>query len=57
MGDVSDWAYEAMCWMTMNGVIQGMDDGTLAPGANATRVQIATMFMRFDAEMNQETGA
>ncbi len=46
-GDVSDWAYEAMCWMTMNGIIQGMDDGTLDPGANATRAQIATMFQRF----------
>ena len=45
--DVSEYAYEAMCWMTMNGVINGMDDGTLAPKANATRAQIAAMFMRF----------
>ena len=49
--DVSDYAYEALCWMTMNGVIRGMDDGTLAPGANATRAQIAAMFMRFDAAL------
>ncbi len=49
--DVSDYAYEALCWMTMNGVIQGMDDGTLAPGANATRAQIAAMFQRFDEAM------
>ena len=33
--------------MTMHKVIQGMDDGTLAPGDNAARAQIATMFMRF----------
>lgn len=46
-GNVSEYAYEAMCWMTMNGIITGMDDGTLAPGDNATRAQIATMFMRF----------
>ena len=52
-GDVSDWAYEAMCWMTMNGIIQGMDDGTLDPGANATRAQIATMFQRFDEALNK----
>ena len=44
---VSDWANEAMHWMTMHGIITGMDDGTLAPHNNATRAQIATMFMRF----------
>ena len=44
---VSDYAYEALCWMTMNGVITGMGDGTLAPRDNATRAQIAAMFMRF----------
>ena len=44
---VSQWADEAMHWMTMNGVITGMGDGTLAPQDNATRAQIATMFMRF----------
>ncbi len=49
VGDISDYAYEAMCWMTMNGVITGMGDGTLAPGATANRAQIATMFQRFDA--------
>ena len=49
--DVSDYAYEALCWMTMNGIITGMGDGTLAPKANATRAQIATMFMRFTEEM------
>ena len=46
-GDISDYAYEAMCWMTMNGIINGMDDGTVAPQAEATRAQIAAMFMRF----------
>ena len=44
---VSEWANEAMHWMTMNGVITGMGDGTLAPQDNATRAQIATMFIRF----------
>ena len=44
---VSQWADEAMHWMTMNGIITGMGDGTLAPQDNATRAQIATMFMRF----------
>ena len=48
--DVSEYAYEAMCWMTMHGVINGMGDGTLAPRDNATRAQIATMFLRFCGE-------
>ena len=51
--EVSEYAYEPMCWMTMNGVINGMDDGTLAPGDNATRAQIAAMFMRFCAELEK----
>ncbi|MBR4720251.1 MAG: S-layer homology domain-containing protein [Clostridia bacterium] len=45
--DVSEYAYEPLCWMTMNGIVSGMEDGTLAPGANATRAQIATLFRRF----------
>ena len=51
--EVSEYAYEPMCWMTMNGVINGMDDGTLAPRDNATRAQIAAMFMRFCAELEK----
>ena len=50
---ISDYAYEAMCWMTMHGVINGMGDGTVAPQSEATRAQIATMFMRFAAEMEK----
>ena len=52
-GDISDYAYEAMCWMTMHGVINGMGDGTVAPQAEATRAQIATMFMRFSNEISK----
>ena len=45
-GDVSDWASEAMHWMVMNGVINGMD-GKLNSQGNATRTQMATMVYRF----------
>ena len=48
---VSRWADEAMHWMTRNGIITGMGDGTLAPRDNATRAQIATMFLRFAGTM------
>ena len=51
--DVSEWADEAMHWMTMHGIITGMGDGTLAPKDNATRAQIATMFMRFADAMEE----
>lgn len=51
--DISDYAYEAMCWMTMNGIIEGMGDGTASPKAKATRAQIAAMFMRFFAEISK----
>ena len=45
-GDVSDWATEAMSWMVMQGVINGMD-GRLNPQGDATRVQVAAMVHRF----------
>ena len=45
--NVSEYAYEPLCWMTMKDIITGMDDGTLAPKENATRAQIAAIFMRF----------
>ena len=46
---VSDWAYEAVCWMTMQGVIQGTGERVLSPKSGATRAQVATMLMRFEA--------
>ena len=44
--EVSEWAYEAMCWMTMNGVIQGTGEDKLSPKQSASRAQVATMTMR-----------
>ena len=44
---VSEYAYEAMCWTTMHGIIGGMGDGTLQPQGPATRAEVATMLMRF----------
>ena len=50
---VSGWAYEAMCWMTMNGVIQGRGGSVLAPQGPATRAEAAAMLMRFSEAMEQ----
>lgn len=44
---VSDYAYEAMCWMTMRGVLNGTGDGTLNPGGTASRAEVAVMLQRF----------
>ena len=33
--------------MVRNGIINGMEDGTLNPQGNATRAQVATILMRY----------
>ena len=45
--DVAAWAYEAMCWMTMKGVMSGTGSKMLAPRGSATRAQVAAMIQRF----------
>ena len=44
---VSGWAMEAMQWACGAGILNGRTASTLVPGGNATRAEIATMFMRF----------
>ena len=43
---VSDYAYEAMCWMNARGIITGVGDNRLAPQGTATRAQVAAILMR-----------
>ena len=50
---VSGYAYEALCWMTMHGIISGMTDGTLNPSGTATRAQTATILQRFVETINR----
>ncbi len=45
---VSDWADEAMHWMVMTGVINGVSEKELSPKSDAVRAQVATMLMRFE---------
>ena len=45
-GAVSDYAYEAMCWMNARGIITGVGDNRLAPQGTATRAQVAAILMR-----------
>ena len=44
---ISDYALDAMNWAVSTGLINGMDEVTLAPRGNATRAQIAIIFMRY----------
>ena len=43
---VSTYAEDAMAWAVENGLIQGYPDGTLQPGANATRAEVAVILER-----------
>lgn len=47
LADVSDWAYEAICWMNMNGIVNGKPDKVLDPKGSATRAEAATMLYRY----------
>jgi len=42
---ISSWALDAMKWANENKIINGNADGTLKPGNDATRAQVAQMFM------------
>ena len=46
-GDVSAWAYDAMCWAVEIGLVNGRGDNTLNPGGTATRAEVATILQRF----------
>ncbi len=48
-GEVSDWAEEAMLWAVSVGIINGREDGTLAPADTATRAEVAAVIMRLAA--------
>lgn len=43
---VSDYAYEAMCWVTMHDIIRGAE-GVLDPQGPVTRAQLAVILQRF----------
>ncbi|MCF0150894.1 MAG: S-layer homology domain-containing protein [Firmicutes bacterium] len=45
--NLSDWAYEPMCWCVMNGVLEGKGSGILDPKGTATRAQVAQMLMNY----------
>lgn len=48
---VSPWAQEAVAWAVSTGLISGRGSDTLAPGATATRAEVAAIFQRFIPEL------
>ena len=47
-GSISFWAETALSWANGKGLINGNEDGTLAPGGTATRAQAASILAQFD---------
>ncbi len=45
--DVADWAYEAICWLTMKNIYVIREDGQLDPKEDATRAEAAAFLRRF----------
>lgn len=44
---VSDYAWEAMCWATEQGILQGRSNGYLVPKGTATRAEVAEMLKNY----------
>ena len=45
---VAEWAYEPLCWLTMQGVMQGDGTGALKPQDTATRAELAQVLKNFN---------
>ena len=50
---VSEYAYTAMQWAVENMIVNGKEDGKLDPVGNATRAEIAIIFMRAEKMLAQ----
>jgi hypothetical protein len=44
---ISDYAYEPICWLIMNNVINGVDNEHISPKSTVTRAQLAVMVQKF----------
>ena len=46
-GQVGDYALDAVCWASENGILNGDSSGRLNPQAQATRAEVAQMMKSF----------
>lgn len=51
--EINAYAWEAVLWATENGILNGYEDGSLAPNGSATRAQAAAMLTRYVKFLNQ----
>ena len=54
---LADWAYEAMCWCTMNGIIEDKDDSTLDPKGTCVRTDAAEILMNYFRYITKQDSA
>jgi len=47
VGDISDWALDAIKWAVATGIIQGRTETTAVPQGTSTRAEVATIFKRY----------
>ncbi len=47
---VSDWAYEAVCWCTMKGIVDGMGENMLVPSGKSDRAQLSAVLSRYTSQ-------
>jgi hypothetical protein len=52
VGTIADYARAAVDRLYRSGIMNGHADGTVAPGAEATRAEVAAMMRRFMAKMD-----
>ena len=45
--EISGYAENALIWATQNGIMNGIGNERVAPGANAQRAQVAAMMARY----------
>ncbi len=46
VGEIAEWAGDAMKWAVSTGIVQGTSDTRLSPNQSATRAEVAMMLMR-----------
>jgi hypothetical protein len=56
LADVSDWAFEAICWMNMNSIVNGKPGKIMDPKGSATRAEAAVMLQRYCDVISKSKG-
>jgi len=52
--NIDEYAYEPLCWLTMNKVLTGVDATHISPKTLTTRAQLAIIIQKFSTLMEVE---